>query len=689
MSDRSPSRRLAVALGALVLLLVTAAVPAAADPAPTATDGTRSTGHAPARPAIRVAAQSGTVAPDGRFSMLLNLRNAPAGSHFAVDLFARISSVDRWQRAAAGRPVDAQATFPIVPLSADAVPSQRSGFMIHLYGKGQTAPPEAAGWGWRLTEPGVYPVGIRLRAADGTELASAVTYLVRGADPGVTPPKAQVALVTPVIDGAVDRTAEAPVAARLRRGLAALLDVYDGHDTLPMSFAVGGDTAERLQDRPDDQALFSALRTAVARPTSDLLGTPYADIDAAALQANGLGDDLATQAQLGRAALQAAFDEPGDDTWWQTRPLDAVTVGRLHSAGVDHVIVPATALKSPVPMAPVPLEGASPPVSALSTGAVALPTGDDPVLAAYQFVGQAAAVASLAGRDASLVVAVDPATADPEVVDALATVLTGDDPVVTAVTVADLFSAAPTDPTPTALTAPSNPNLTGYAAGRDDLDALLASFGSMVTDPADLRTQVARPLARTAGVAVRPAERTAALATIDKQLRTRFLAVSTSSSERVTLGARDARFPLPITSKATVPLTVRISLESSDRLEFPHNDFETVINPGRTVVQIPVRTRTTGDTPMRITVSTPDGRLVLAESRYTIRSTAVSGVGVVLTVGAAGFLAVWWGRNWRRTRRSRRTPTAAVGDDTESGDDDLFVADEDVTDRSPTRSDAD
>ena len=49
-----------------------------------------------------------------------------------------------------------------------------------------------------------------------------------------------------------------------------------------------------------------------------------------------------------------------------------------------------------------------------------------------------------------------------------------------------------------------------------------------------------------------------------------------------------------------------------------------------------------------------DGGVLLAEGRYTIRSTAVSGVGVVLTIGAAGFLALWWGRHLRRARRERR-----------------------------------
>jgi hypothetical protein len=41
-------------------------------------------------------------------------------------------------------------------------------------------------------------------------------------------------------------------------------------------------------------------------------------------------------------------------------------------------------------------------------------------------------------------------------------------------------------------------------------------------------------------------------------------------------------------------------------------------------------------------------------SRYTVRSTAVSGVGLALSIGAGVFLTVWWARHWRRTRRSKK-----------------------------------
>ena len=73
-----------------------------------------------------------------------------------------------------------------------------------------------------------------------------------------------------------------------------------------------------------------------------------------------------------------------------------------------------------------------------------------------------------------------------------------------------------------------------------------------------------------------------------------------------------------------------------------------------TRIDIPVRARATGAFPLLIDVRTPDGRRSLSTSRYTVRSTAVSGVGLLLSVGAGVFLTVWWARHWRRTRRSRK-----------------------------------
>jgi hypothetical protein len=56
---------------------------------------------------------------------------------------------------------------------------------------------------------------------------------------------------------------------------------------------------------------------------------------------------------------------------------------------------------------------------------------------------------------------------------------------------------------------------------------------------------------------------------------------------------------------------------------------------------------------------------VLTTGSYTVRSTALSGVGLVISIVALCVLLVWWGRHVLRTRRTRRaggdaSPSAPV-----------------------------
>ena len=71
-----------------------------------------------------------------------------------------------------------------------------------------------------------------------------------------------------------------------------------------------------------------------------------------------------------------------------------------------------------------------------------------------------------------------------------------------------------------------------------------------------------------------------------------------------------------------------------------------------------VEARTSGVLPLQVTLVAPRTDpgappLVIAHGRLTVRSTATSVVGVVLTLLAIAVLAAWWIRTWRRGRRLR------------------------------------
>ena len=89
-----------------------------------------------------------------------------------------------------------------------------------------------------------------------------------------------------------------------------------------------------------------------------------------------------------------------------------------------------------------------------------------------------------------------------------------------------------------------------------------------------------------------------------------------------------------------------------------------------TTLKVPVEARTAGVYPLKIDLTSPDGSLPLASAQYTVRSTAASGVGIVLSIGAALLLALWWGRDLHHGRRARQlVPAGAEGSDGGDGGD--------------------
>ena len=91
---------------------------------------------------------------------------------------------------------------------------------------------------------------------------------------------------------------------------------------------------------------------------------------------------------------------------------------------------------------------------------------------------------------------------------------------------------------------------------------------------------------------------------------------------------------------------------SSDKFAFPDGSARTLtLDHPTTPVRIEARSVTSGDRlPVEVTLTTPDGQLVIARAALTVRSTSISIVGIALTVLAAIVLLVWWARTWRKGR---------------------------------------
>src|SRR5205814_5828235 len=132
---------------------------------------------------------------------------------------------------------------------------------------------------------------------------------------------------------------------------------------------------------------------------------------------------------------------------------------------------------------------------------------------------------------------------------------------------------------------------------------------------------------------LRGRDRLDAVEAVNRRLDRALRQVHTPSSRSFTLTARQGEIPLTVLNDAPFPVHVVVQLQS-DKLRFPNGDRIELPALSRrvTTVRVTVQARTSGAFPLRVTLRTDSGT-VLGQSRITVRSTATSGVGVILSVG--------------------------------------------------------
>jgi len=139
-------------------------------------------------------------------------------------------------------------------------------------------------------------------------------------------------------------------------------------------------------------------------------------------------------------------------------------------------------------------------------------------------------------------------------------------------------------------------------------------------------------------------------------------------SSRVTLATRAATLPVTIHNDQNLAMNV-IVRTTSEKLRFPDGEeLQLVLAPGLNELEIPVETVTSGDARILITVTSPDGRLDLANGSVNVRSTAISGLGLVVSLVSLAVLLTWWLRTIIRVRRTRRAATVSATPSSDDGE---------------------
>ncbi len=620
---------------------------------------------------ISLASQTAWVRPGQTFELRVDLSGVrqPEELEIVATVHAAVTSRSQFSQTIEGRLLGAtlwrQGPSPLPEVGLDSAGTVP--FAIPLGPTIDPAGPPALA----LEGAGVHPVRVELRSPGTTDPVDAfTTYLVRTRDDDAGPLAVAwvQGLAAPIAlqpDGSVDLDDDAE--ADLGIVIAAL-----GESDVPLTMDPKPETLDALAAvRPD---LLAAL--AAGLDGRQVLSGPYVDVAAADLLATGLATVVDAERALGAAVVEATLSPPDTTTWVSDEPVDAGVLAHLST--VERLVVSEdglSALDRPLTLTnPFLVEdsaGRQVDTAAVDPGLAAhFAPSDDPVLGAHQLLADLAVLAyDSPGLERGVVVAPPPGWVPS--VDFLATALpalaTG--PVVRAVTLDQLFDQVPlaTDAEGDDLVRTLSPGpapATDVAAG--ELRQARADVASIATviDPSEPAVALLeRLLLVSAAAGLTDEEQAAYRAGVGRVIAQELEEVGILSEGSFRLTSREAVIPLTLVNDRDTDVNVTLALES-DKLDFVTpgtrgavtgaTTLDLTLAPGRTPMMVPVVARASGDFPLLISVRSPDGRLEVASTRLTVRSTFPSGVGFLLSTGAGLFLALWWARHWRTARRDRR-----------------------------------
>jgi hypothetical protein len=110
----------------------------------------------------------------------------------------------------------------------------------------------------------------------------------------------------------------------------------------------------------------------------------------------------------------------------------------------------------------------------------------------------------------------------------------------------------------------------------------------------------------------------------------------------LTLTAREGTLPITLTQVGGVPIRVRLEVEAPAAITWTAGttrDVTLAVDAGRTL-ELPLRTGSTGQFPITVTVTDPTGERTLAAVTLSVRGTAVSGPALALIGGAIVALTI-------------------------------------------------
>ena len=625
--------------------------------------------------------QTAFVGPNGTFTVEVATGDLPANSKLNLVIYNAITSRSRLDRTIAGE----QLGSALFSTPSTSIAANSASTTLPLPINDQWPAPEG---GTVLSTSGVYPVLIEATAANGSRLDSIVTHLLRL--PSVTSPTTPLALAaTVVVDAPLtvssDGSPQLSTADLTRAN--DQFRIMSSFATTPLTLAATPFVVQALADAGNSSA----------RPDSQFrqtLSRPYVPIDSGSLMAGGRGSLIEQEYAAADTILAAAFEAAPDHKTMVLDPsVSPAALDQLAKMGTRSVVLQSSQLRSSIVADESSvltnrflLEGES------GTSFAAMANDDttssrfvltsDPILGAHHALAELMMLhEEQPGANRGVAVTIPAATdtaAFTEFLKGLSTTTGASsgslgNSVIQPVTLDELFTrtgvaTASQKPIVRNWTSNEPTELGTYGTLLEQAQWNLLGLRSLLPEGNELIAPIERTVLASAETTLDPTDREAILSNADAQLDSLTSAISLPTSQKVTLTSSSGKIPLVITNTLPVEALVEISV-SSPKLEFPEGTtYEIALSPSSTTrTDIAVTTRASGAFPLDVEIASSGGGLLVARSRIDVRSTAISGFGLFVSILAGLFLLVWWGRHFRHTRRARALVAADEPSPTSGG----------------------
>ena len=657
-------------------------------------------GPAPSSSPVQLLAQTPWLQGPGLYGFRVGFSGATPTDRVQVTVYYQVHTRTDFDHDAKGQ-VDSYHFYQqVVPLSALSGDPQ-GGVDIQLP-IDRAAPAHDPLATVQIGETGVFPVQVALYDSagrpQGQPLTTFIVYAQNAASAGMLKPLS-VGLIVPVSSAPVvapNGNMGAPSSDQANR-LLQLAQVLNADSSVPASILASPLTLDELAGSSTDRTVLTQLNGATVGGPFEVLPAAYAPVSLGDLQ-NAVPGEVDPQLKTGASTLASAFGlTPDDRTWVVDGPLDGATLSVLIAHRAQQVIVPDGDL-TPVPgEVQITFAGATyldyagsqlRVISADNTLTSRFENGQTPVLGANNLLAELAMIYTEAPNPISprgLAVLPPPAwSASADFVQTLLNGLQGN-PLLTAVTASQLFASLG-QPQATRYISSSQTGTPGVdqgaaiTAARGRIDEIQQILGS-----SPQLEQLQKQLLMAESSSISDSERRAALGAIGRATDEVQHIASLPPATTITLTSTKGQIPLTVLAAGSSHPRIQLHLRSQRLIFRPFSPREghcTVVSETdelcvlsltnqNTTLHVPVETRSSGVFPLDVSLEVPGsaGRAALAHDRDTVRSTAVSGVAVIVIAVALTGLVLWWGRDLRRGRRPKGMVPSPV--DVTAGDPEL------------------